>query len=384
MDYKPQSQGRDLDTTVTEEVKVQWEKEQEELRQKLSLEDADVIKKLLAVSDTDQSASNEEKFYIAGVDISFVKDDNVNACAAIVIVRFPDLQLMYEDCEMVKLTAPYIPGYLAFRECPFILKQLEQLSKKKPFYNPQVQFGLACHLGVVSDIPCIGVAKKLFQVDGLEKDDRHHTKIKNLKKGGDTFPLQGSSGRVLGMALRSCDSTKNPVYVSPGHKISLESAVKLVHRCCQHRVPEPIRWADIKSREYIRENFITMDQENRSDVKKLKSHHKKNGKAENEKIIKLEKNVTSDDTCNLMFEDSLDLFYAQNVIEDQETKTHKACQKKNRRDEIYGCYNDALISMDGLNCTLIFRFLCHSFWHTISSVQRVAQLLIDYHEAWQI
>lgn len=364
MEFEPQFEAsvlRESDTTVSEELKMQWEKRQEELKQKLSLEDADVIKKLLTIWDTDQSASNErlkEEFYIAGVDISFVKNDNVNACAAIVIVRFPDLQLVYDDCEMVKLTAPYIPGYLAFRECPFILKHLDHLSKNKPIYNPQLimvdgngilhprEFGLACHLGVLSDIPCIGVAKKLFQVDGLEKDDRHHAKIKNLKKGGDTFPLQGSSGRVLGMALRSCDSTKNPVYVSPGHKISLESAVKLVHRCCQHRVPEPIRWADIKSREYIRANFITKDQENLSEVEKLKSHQKKNGREENEKISKPEKNVTSDDTCNLILEDSSDLFNVQNVItEDQETKKHKPHQKKNveEENEEYGFpFNDAL------------------------------------------
>ncbi|MEQ2299933.1 hypothetical protein AMECASPLE_020025, partial [Ameca splendens] len=67
--------------------------------------------------------------------------------------------------------------------------------------------------------------------------------IAALQKGGDSFPLTVASGKVLGKALRSCDKSSKPVYVSVGHKISLDKAVRLTHSCCRYRVPEPIRQA---------------------------------------------------------------------------------------------------------------------------------------------
>lgn len=144
---------------------------------------------------------------------------------------------------------------------------LAKLKQEQPQYLPHVvmvdgngilhpkEFGSACHMGVCLDLPCIGVAKKLFHVDGLEKDEQHQHKIESLKDGGDMFPLVTQSGKTLGMALRSSSTTKNPVYVSPGHLVTMETAVRLVHRCCKHRVPEPVRLADINSREYLRQNF---------------------------------------------------------------------------------------------------------------------------------
>ncbi|XP_068386901.1 endonuclease V isoform X4 [Eschrichtius robustus] len=113
-------------------------------------------------------------------------------------------------------------------------------------------FGVACHLGVLTDLPCIGVAKKLLQVDGLENNALHKEKIRLLKAGGDSFPLMGGSGTVLGMALKSHDHSTKPLYVSVGHKMSLEAAVRLTHGCCKFRIPEPVRQADIRSRDYIR------------------------------------------------------------------------------------------------------------------------------------
>ncbi|XP_043925642.1 endonuclease V-like [Protopterus annectens] len=121
------------------------------------------------------------------------------------------------------------------------------------------EFGLACHLGVLTDIPCIGVAKNLLQVDGLESRAVHKEQIRDLHNGGDQFRLLGSSGKVLGMALKSCEKSSKPIYVSVGHRISLESAVRLIHSCCKYRVPEPIRQADIRSREYIRRNVLQTD-----------------------------------------------------------------------------------------------------------------------------
>ncbi|XP_048653480.1 endonuclease V isoform X3 [Marmota marmota marmota] len=133
---------------------------------------------------------------------------------------------------MVSLTAPYMAGFLAFREVPFLVDLVQQLQEKEPGLMPQVLlvdgngvlhhrgcvayccptplpqftllcplpgFGVACHLGVLTELPCIGVAKKLLQVDGLENNALHKEKIRLLQAGGDTFPLMGGSGTVLGM-----------------------------------------------------------------------------------------------------------------------------------------------------------------------------------------
>ncbi|XP_071966055.1 endonuclease V-like isoform X2 [Antedon mediterranea] len=175
--------------------------------------------------------------------------------------------VVYSDCSHIQLTAPYISGFLAFREVSFLVDCIEKLKHEKPEYMPQVMFvdgngmlhprgfGVACHLGVITDMVTIGVAKKLLHVDGIEKDASHAEKIKQLTKGGESFPLSGSSGKILGKVLRVCDESSNPVYVSVGHKISLETAVDLVHRCSKHRIPEPIRQADIRSREFLREKY---------------------------------------------------------------------------------------------------------------------------------
>ncbi|XP_067355157.1 endonuclease V-like isoform X4 [Channa argus] len=154
---------------------------------------------------------------------------------------------------MVTLTAPYIAGFLAFRETPFLLEALQRLERNQPTLMPQVvfvdgnglfhyrEFGLACHLGVLSALPCVGVAKNLLQVQGVYKSEEHQSQIAALQKGGDCFPLTAASGKVLGKALRSSDKSSKPVYVSVGHKISLDTAVRLTHSCCHYRVPEPIR-----------------------------------------------------------------------------------------------------------------------------------------------
>nr|XP_054391846.1 endonuclease V isoform X4 [Pongo abelii] len=81
------------------------------------------------------------------------------------------------------------------------------------------------------------------------------TEIRLLQTRGDSFPLLGDSGTVLGMALRSHDRSTRPLYVSVGHKMSLEAAVRLICCCCRFRIPEPVRQADICSREHIRKSL---------------------------------------------------------------------------------------------------------------------------------
>uniref|UniRef100_A0A3Q3DZH7 Endonuclease V n=1 Tax=Hippocampus comes TaxID=109280 RepID=A0A3Q3DZH7_HIPCM len=192
---------------------------------------------------------------VAGLDLSFIKGDDVNACSQLVVLSYPDLEVLYEDSQMVTLTAPYMPGFLAFRETPFLLEALQRLEKDKPTLLPQVslhhragvEFGLACHVGVLSGLPCVGVAKNLLQVQGVFKNEEHQSQISALQKGGDSFPLRANSGKVLGKALRSSDRSTKPVYVSVGHKISLDTAVQLTYSCSRFRVPEPIRQCSVNT-----------------------------------------------------------------------------------------------------------------------------------------
>ncbi|CAO3688474.1 unnamed protein product [Rhizopus microsporus] len=192
-----------------------------------------------------------------------------NAVACLVVMTFPDLQVVYKKFLETKLHLPYISGYLAFREVNPLLNLLNELKSNQPEIYPQVllidgngllhprQFGIACHLGVVSDTPTIGVAKNFLMIRG-DLDDVNKIKTtchETLWKRGDRLDLVGeTSGILYGTALRT--GSKNPVFVSQGHRVSLETAVKIVLAVSpRYRIPEPIRMADLESRAYIRENW---------------------------------------------------------------------------------------------------------------------------------
>ncbi|XP_008278030.1 endonuclease V isoform X2 [Stegastes partitus] len=206
-----------MSAAPAEDVVRRWESEQQRLR--LQLLDHDT-------ESWQQNPDFSGLQRVGGVDLSFIKGDDVNACAQLVVLSFPDMEVVLVDGN----------GLFHDRE-----------------------FGLACHLGVLSGLPCVGVAKNLLQVQGVNKSQEHQSQIAALQKGGDSFPLTAASGKVLGKALRSSDKSVKPVYVSVGHKISLDTAVRLTHACCRYRVPEPIRQADCRSREYLRQHFPAAD-----------------------------------------------------------------------------------------------------------------------------
>ncbi|NWR66293.1 ENDOV Endonuclease, partial [Bucorvus abyssinicus] len=196
---------------------------------------------------------------VGGVDLSYIKGDDTSACASLVVLSYPALEVLYEDCRMVAVSAPYVAGFLAFREVPFLVEAVQRLQQEQPKIKPQVLlvdgngllhprgFGVACHLGVLTDLPCIGVAKNLLQVDGLVRDELHKEQIRSLQRGGDSFPLTGTSGRVLGsVSFGDCNSSSKPLYVSVGHRVCLETAVRLVKSCCRYRIPEPIRQVRVR------------------------------------------------------------------------------------------------------------------------------------------
>ncbi|KAJ1659759.1 hypothetical protein IWQ61_001220 [Dispira simplex] len=205
---------------------------------------------------------------VGGVDISFLDEGFDTAVAGLVVLTYPSLQLVHKELRPCRFTLPYIPGYLAFREAPVLNEMIQDLRRNHPQHVPQVifvdgngllhprGFGLASHLGVLADIPTVGVAKNFLAVDdgpSLTVNGVTTAFRAQLARGLDRMPLVGKSGRMWGMAV-SATKTIRPIYISVGHRICLDTAVNLVVRCCKFRIPEPIRMADQVTRQYIREH----------------------------------------------------------------------------------------------------------------------------------
>jgi len=180
---------------------------------------------------------------VAGVDVGFEAEDRI-ACAAIAVLRFPELTIL-ESVAVRRPTAfPYVPGLLAFREVPVVLAALAAL-KTVPdlllcdgngYIHPR-RCGFACHLGVVSGLPSIGVAKTPYLGDRepLAEYRGAHQPIRD-------------NGEIIGAVVRTQDNVK-PVYVSSGHRISLNSAIDFVLKCTpKYRLPETTRQADTLSK----------------------------------------------------------------------------------------------------------------------------------------
>jgi deoxyribonuclease V len=113
---------------------------------------------------------------------------------------------------------------------------------------------LACHLGVLAHLPTIGVGKNLHHVDGLNQSEVKQSLQLQINEHEQTITLVGNSGITWGVGFRPTLSSLKPIYVSVGHRISLDSAVEVVKITCKYRVPEPIRQADIRSRAYLQKH----------------------------------------------------------------------------------------------------------------------------------
>ncbi|MEW5861804.1 MAG: deoxyribonuclease V [Cyanobacteriota bacterium] len=177
--------------------------------------------------------------YVAGVDMGFAESGTISR-AAVAVLSFPDLHLQEQAIAFRPTTFPYIPGFLSFREIPAVLDALEKISitpdlilcDGQGIAHPR-RFGIASHLGVLIDLPTIGVAKSLL----VGKHDELP-----VEKGA-WQPLQYRR-ETIGAVLRTRTGVK-PVYVSSGHRVSLETAIDYVMRCTtKYRLPETTRIAD--------------------------------------------------------------------------------------------------------------------------------------------
>ncbi|MEQ5835518.1 deoxyribonuclease V [Marinobacter sp. NFXS9] len=176
---------------------------------------------------------------VAGVDVGF-EDHGQTARAAIVILDRTDLTPVDYALARLPTRFPYVPGLLSFRECPVILEALKQLKTMPDLLlcdgqgiaHPR-RLGIATHIGLLTGLPSIGVGKS--RLTGT------HGPVPDTK--GEWTPLVDGD-ETIGAVLRTRSGVK-PLFISPGHRISLPTAIDVVMACItRYRLPETTRWAD--------------------------------------------------------------------------------------------------------------------------------------------
>lgn len=184
---------------------------------------------------------------IAGADIALDRRSG-RGFAAVVHLSLPDLNELERVCVSGPLTFPYVPGLLSFREGPLLVQALEQLTGPPDLLmfdgqglaHPR-RFGLACHVSVLLDLPGLGVAKSRLVGTHDEPGEER----------GAWTPLC-HRGETIGAVVRTRDRVK-PVFVSAGHRIDLETAIRMTLACGDGlRVPKPTRLADRLAGEFKR------------------------------------------------------------------------------------------------------------------------------------
>ena len=177
--------------------------------------------------------------YVAGTDVAFEQGLKTTK-GAVAVLSFPDLELEEYALARRRTSFPYVPGLLSFREIPVLLEAIDKLHRAPDLvlcdgqgYAHPRRFGLACHLGVLTGLPTIGVAKS--RLIGS------HADVPENK--GDWTPLMDGEERI-GAVLRTRVGVR-PLFVSTGHRVSLETAIGYTLACLtRYRLPETTRWAD--------------------------------------------------------------------------------------------------------------------------------------------
>jgi deoxyribonuclease V len=175
---------------------------------------------------------------VLGVGVVYSADQR-EVFAGCVSLSFPELEIQQEVSSKRRLVFPYVPGFFAFSAGPAILAALEKMERPDLIMFPgrgiahPRGLGLASHLGVVLDLPTIALSKTPLWRDQPEPASG---------KGAYTLVKAGDK-KLVGAAVRTKEGTK-PVFISPGHRISIRTAIKIVVDCCpRYRIPEPLRSA---------------------------------------------------------------------------------------------------------------------------------------------
>ncbi|TXS19228.1 endonuclease V [Streptomyces sp. adm13(2018)] len=186
--------------------------------------------------------------HVTGLDVAYDDERDLVAAAAVVLDA-RTLRVVEEATAVGRVSFPYVPGLLAFREIPTVLAALDGLTADPGLLvcdgyglaHPR-RFGLASHLGVLTGRPSIGVAKNPFTF----------TYDQPGPEQGDFAPLL-ADGEEVGRALRTRAGVK-PVFVSAGHRVSLANAcAHTLHLAPRYRIPETTRHADALCRRALKE-----------------------------------------------------------------------------------------------------------------------------------
>lgn len=183
----------------------------------------------------------------AGVDVAYAPGSDV-VVAVVVVLETVHFEVVEEQIVRAEARFGYQPGLLSFRELPSLIVAIEQLSVTPGLivcdghgYAHPERFGLACHLGVLCDVPTIGCAKTPFVGEFVEPDPKRGSRSAVVDRG-----------EIIGHALRTQDEVK-PVFVSPGNGIDFESATDVVLALTSRfRLPETTRAADRLGRRTLR------------------------------------------------------------------------------------------------------------------------------------
>jgi len=190
---------------------------------------------------------------IAGIDCAFSKD-STKIIAAVVVLKQPDFAPVETANAVRKVTFPYIPGLLSFREAPACIAAVEKLETEPDVFIVDGQgiahprrLGLAAHLGLFFDKPTIGCAKSrltgFFEDPPPEKGTYSLLKDKKSVKQDTQHAIPDTQYETVGAVVRTRANVK-PVFVSVGNRCMLEDAIKITLGCTtKYRLPEPTRLA---------------------------------------------------------------------------------------------------------------------------------------------
>lgn len=203
---------------------------------RISVKEARRMQKALSGKVILKDSLPEMISYVAGVDAAYL---NNFSFGAVTVFNYESMELVEKQVSKRRVYFPYIPTLLSFRELHPIIAAVKKLKPKPDIFlvdghglaHP-MRLGLAAHFGLVLDAPAIGVAKNLLCGEVVDS-------------GEESWKPIIYDGEIVGAAV-STKNGKKPLYVSVGHKISLESAIRIVLHCIKnYNVPEPLREAHI-------------------------------------------------------------------------------------------------------------------------------------------
>jgi deoxyribonuclease V len=187
-----------------------------------------------------------EVHFVAGVDMA-INEEHETARAAVVLLSYPDMEVVERHVYEEPIRMPYVPGLLSFREAPSVLGAFHQLRQQADLVMVDGQgiahprrIGIAAHLGLWLQIPTIGCGKSILT--------GHYDKAALGEEAGSWVPLLDKK-EVIGAVVRT-RTRVNPMIISSGHLISLETSIHYVLACSKgYRLPEPTRQADKLSKD---------------------------------------------------------------------------------------------------------------------------------------